>query len=68
LGSIISLYGAKILRWFIGVILPLVVTGQFPDYALMMVTIFATYIIGDLIAIPFSYIFAKKLEPVPTSG
>lgn len=27
--------------------------------------IFATYIIGDLIAIPFFYIFAKKLEPAP---
>jgi hypothetical protein len=54
--------------WFIGVIIPLVVTAQFPGYALMMVIIFVTYIIGDLIAIPFSYIFAKKLEPAPTSG
>ena len=54
--------------WFVGVILPLLVTAQFPDYALVNVIIFATYIIGDLIAIPFSYIFAKKLEPAPTRG
>ena len=54
--------------WFIGVILPLAVTAQFPDYALVIAIIFATYIIGDLIAIPFSYVFAKKLEPPPTPG
>jgi len=46
--------------WFIGVALPLWVSGHFPIYALPMVIIFATFIIGDLIAIPFSYIFAKE--------
>ena len=46
--------------WFIGVLVPLLVTAHFPSYAIPMVIIFATFIIGDLIAIPFSYIFAKE--------
>jgi hypothetical protein len=46
--------------WFIGVVLPLLITGHFPDYSIPTVIIFATYIIGDLIAIPFSYVFAKS--------
>ena len=46
--------------WFIGVALPLCVSGVFPSYALPMAIIFATFIVGDLIAIPFSYIFAKE--------
>jgi hypothetical protein len=45
--------------WFIGVVLPLLITAHFPGYAIPTVIIFATYIIGDLIAIPFSYVFAK---------
>ena len=46
--------------WFIGVFVPLLVTGNFPSYAVPMVIIFVTYIIGDLIAIPFSYVFARE--------
>jgi hypothetical protein len=46
--------------WFIGVVLPLLVTSHFPSYAIPTVIIFATFIIGDLIAIPFSYVFAKE--------
>ena len=45
--------------WFVGVILPLLISGQFPMYATLYVIIFATYIIGDIIAIPFSLLFAK---------
>ena len=48
------------LVWCIGVLVPLLVTGHFPSYAVPMVIIFVTYIIGDLIAIPFPYIFAKE--------
>jgi hypothetical protein len=48
--------------WFIGVILPLLVAGEFPMYAILLVIIFATYIIGDLIAIPFSYVLAKQSD------
>jgi hypothetical protein len=46
--------------WFVGVVLPLCVKGQFPRYALLMVIIFASYVIGDLIAIPFGYVFSKR--------
>lgn len=49
------------LIWFIGVILPMLVSGEFPTYGLISVIIFATYIIGDLIAIPFSYFFSDEL-------
>jgi hypothetical protein len=48
--------------WFIGVILPLLIVGKFPTYAILHVVIFATYIIGDLIAIPFPYVFAKESD------
>jgi hypothetical protein len=46
--------------WLIGVILPMLITGRFPPHAVLMVIIFATYIIGDLIAIPFSCILARQ--------
>jgi hypothetical protein len=45
--------------WMISVVLPLLAAGVFPMYGVLHVVIFATYIIGDLIAIPFSYVFAK---------
>lgn len=48
--------------WFIGVLIPLLITGRFPSYAIPMVIIFATFIIGDLIAIPFAYVFAKQSD------
>ena len=48
--------------WFVGVALPLVVAGQFPNYAILISVIFATYIIGDLIAIPFSHVFNKQVD------
>ena len=46
--------------WFIGVVLPLWITTHFPSYAVPTVIILAIFIIGDLIAIPFSYLFAKQ--------
>ena len=49
--------------WLIGVILPLLVSGKFPPYAILHVSIFTSYIIGDLIAIPFSYVFSKNDSP-----
>jgi hypothetical protein len=48
--------------WFICVLLPLVITARFPAYGITFVLIFATYIIGDLIAIPFSSLFAKESD------
>ena len=46
--------------WFVGVIIPLLVTGKLQMYAIIYIIIFASYIIGDLIAIPFSYLFSKE--------
>jgi len=46
--------------WLIGVVLPLLIIDKFPIYGILHVVIFATYIIGDIIAIPFSYVFAKQ--------
>ncbi len=48
--------------WFIGVIVPILIAGKFPAYAVGYVVFFAIYIIGDLIAIPFSYVFAKQSD------
>jgi hypothetical protein len=48
--------------WLAGVILPLLFSGRFPLYATTLLIIFATYIIGDLIAIPFSYVFSKRAD------
>lgn len=48
--------------WFIGIILPILVAGKFPAYAILYVMVFATFIIGDLIAIPFSYVFKKQAD------
>ena len=50
------------LIWFVGVALPLLITGQFPSYAVLNAIIWVTFIIGDLIAIPFAYLFAKQSD------
>ncbi len=46
--------------WFIGVVIPLVAVGKFPGYAIPTFVIFAIFVIGDLIAIPFGYLFKKN--------
>jgi hypothetical protein len=45
--------------WFIGVVFPLLVSGTFPLYAILHVVIMGSYIVGDLIAIPFPYVFSR---------
>jgi hypothetical protein len=50
--------------WFIGVVLPMLLAGRFPAYGILPAVIYATYIVGDLIAIPFPYVFAGRTEPV----
>ncbi|MHA1148274.1 MAG: hypothetical protein ACTSR8_08510 [Promethearchaeota archaeon] len=45
--------------WYIGVVIPVAITSGLQFHAIVMVIIFATYIIGDLLVIPFNYIFAK---------
>jgi hypothetical protein len=58
------------LVWFVAIILPLVFAGNLPSYAIMMCAIFATYVIGDLLAIPFHYLLAReqaKVSNVPVA-
>lgn len=43
--------------WFCAVVLPLAIRGDFPFWAIPQAVIFATFVIGDLIAIPFRYVF-----------
>jgi len=52
------------LAWFIGAVVPLLVSGRFPGYAVLTVVIFATYVVGDLIAIPFSHVLRSHTRPV----
>jgi hypothetical protein len=46
--------------WVIGVLLPLALKGELPGYAPLMIFVMVSYIIGDLIAIPFPYLFNKE--------
>ncbi len=45
--------------WLIGVVLPLLLSKTFPLYAILHTVIFISYIIGDLIAIPFRSVFSN---------
>lgn len=44
--------------WLFGVILPLLLKGQLPSHGFLIAGIFLTYIIGDLICIPFKHVFS----------
>lgn len=46
--------------WFAGFVLPQSLRGQFPPYGIPIAVLFASYVIGDLIAIPFPYLLSKK--------
>ena len=46
--------------WLAVCAIPLFLKGQFPLYVVFISVIFLTYIVGNLIAIPFSYLFSKK--------
>jgi hypothetical protein len=48
--------------WFVAVLLPFLLGNEIQTYVIVFIGVFASYIIGDLIAIPFSYIFAKESE------
>jgi hypothetical protein len=45
--------------WIAIVALPLFLKGQFPLYVVALTGVFVTYIVGDLIAIPFRAFFSK---------
>ncbi len=46
--------------WLVAVALPLFLKGQFPFFVVFVSGVFATFIVGDLIAIPFSYMFSRR--------
>jgi len=46
--------------WLVALALPLFLKGQFPFYVVFISVVFVTFIIGDLIAVPFSYLFSRK--------
>jgi hypothetical protein len=46
--------------WVIGILLPLTFKGELSNYAPLIIIIMVSYIIGDLIAIPFPVVFKKE--------
>jgi hypothetical protein len=46
--------------WLLALVLPLFLKGQFPFYVVFISVTFVAFIVGDLIAVPFSYLFTKK--------
>jgi len=46
--------------WSAVIALPLLFSGHLPCHGVLLLAIFATYIVGDLIALPFAYLFAKE--------
>jgi len=49
--------------WFAFVFAPMVRNGTFPPYGVPFAIIFAIFIVGDLIATPYSYLFGKQGPP-----
>ena len=45
--------------WLATAAIPLFLEGQFPFYVVLISVVFVTYIIGNLIAIPFHSLFSK---------
>jgi hypothetical protein len=48
--------------WFLAILIPFLLVNMLQTYVVIFILIFASYIIGDLIAIPFSYLFAKESD------
>jgi hypothetical protein len=48
--------------WFLAVVVPLVIAGRFPQHGVMFAAIFASYIVGDLIAVPFRCLLARPTD------
>jgi hypothetical protein len=49
------------LAWIGAVLIPLVATGKFPATHLPIAVIFVVIVVGDLIAIPFRYVFSGQM-------
>jgi hypothetical protein len=50
------------LIWLWGVVVPLALRGEFPASSMVQVVVFATFVVGDLVAIPFRYMFGGDIE------
>jgi len=46
--------------WLLLVIVPMLMAGRLPGHGPLMIAIFASYIVGDLIAIPFWYVLGAQ--------
>ncbi len=46
--------------WLLAIVLPHALKGELPFYAAFISVVYLTYIVGDLIAIPFPYVFSKS--------
>jgi len=53
--------------WLVGVIIPKLIAGTLPGSAILITFIYLTYVVGDLVAIPRSYVFGIKPERSYTS-
>lgn len=45
--------------WIVLAALPVFLKGQFPFHIVAITLVFVTYIVGDIIAVPFRYLFSK---------
>lgn len=45
--------------FLLGVVLPLAIAGELPTFGLPLSVLFAVFIVGDLIAIPFAYLLSQ---------
>jgi hypothetical protein len=43
--------------WLFAVVVPLSLRGEFPTWAILYLVIFIVFVIGDIVAIPFRYVF-----------
>lgn len=48
--------------WLAAVVLPLMIRGERPFYAFLFVMVMASYVVLDLIAIPFRYLFNDQVQ------
>jgi len=53
--------------WLVAVVLPVMVGGYRPLYGYLFTAIMASYVVLDLMAIPFGYLLGERSEPLVPS-
>ncbi len=48
--------------FLVGVALPLLIRGQFPEFAVGLCLVYTLFIIGNVIAVPFSSLFSRRVQ------